>query len=223
MIRKIFYLFVLGLLLVPGLARAAAKVPFTSQAPGGQWKEPRFQDGCEEASVLMAMSWAQKKEQIADPAKELLAMADWELKRYGTYQDTSAADTLARLVNTYYGYQQASLVPNAKLNDTIKAVSSGYVVLVPTDGRLLKNPNYTQPGPSTHMLVLIGYDAQAKQFITNDSGTRRGAGYRYPQATLYNAVADYPTGHHLPRRAIIKDMIVIWRNGQQPYDQTQKK
>ena len=30
-------------------------VPFTSQAPFGEWSDPRHQDGCEEAAALMAV------------------------------------------------------------------------------------------------------------------------------------------------------------------------
>ena len=33
-------------------------VPFTSQAPLAEWDDPLQQDGCEEASSLMAASWA---------------------------------------------------------------------------------------------------------------------------------------------------------------------
>ena len=36
-------------------------VPFTSQAPSGQWDNPVYQDGCEEAAALMAVYWAEGK------------------------------------------------------------------------------------------------------------------------------------------------------------------
>ena len=36
-------------------------VPFVPQAPFGEWKDRRFQDGCEEATSLIAVAWAQKK------------------------------------------------------------------------------------------------------------------------------------------------------------------
>jgi hypothetical protein len=39
------------------------------------------------------------------------------------------------------------------------------------------------------MLVLTGYDGDT--FITNDSGTRRGAGYRYPYGVLEKAAGDW--------------------------------
>src|SRR3989338_7629179 len=42
-------------------AKVLWEVPFTSQAPRGNWKDPRQQAGCEEASVLMAMRWVRGK------------------------------------------------------------------------------------------------------------------------------------------------------------------
>jgi hypothetical protein len=40
-------------------------VPFTSQAPLGQWKDERQQDGCEEASAAMAMAWVGNEKNIS--------------------------------------------------------------------------------------------------------------------------------------------------------------
>lgn len=49
-------------------------VPFVVQAPDGDWKNPRYQDGCEEATVLMALWWAEGKT-IADAKRELGAIS----------------------------------------------------------------------------------------------------------------------------------------------------
>ena len=43
------------------------------------------------------------------------------------------------------------------------------------------------------MLVIIGYDPDKKEFITNDPGTKNGGSYRYNEEVLYNAIWDYPT------------------------------
>ena len=61
------------------------------------------------------------------------------------------------------------------------------------------------------MLVIKGYDAETDQFITNDPGTRRGAGYRYAAAALFAAINDYPTGDHLLITTVTKAMIVVAR------------
>ena len=52
-------------------------VPFTSQAPTGQWSDERQQDGCEEASALMAMYWVQGKSLSSQEAlTKILAISD---------------------------------------------------------------------------------------------------------------------------------------------------
>ncbi|MEI6379075.1 MAG: hypothetical protein WCO55_05425 [Candidatus Falkowbacteria bacterium] len=76
-------------------------------------------------------------------------------------------------------------------------------------GRLLKNPNYKAPGPLQHFLVIKGYDYATKEFITNDSGTRNGRDYRYPEKVLFTALREYPTGKHLPIKENKKMLIIV--------------
>ncbi len=186
------------------------KVPFTAQAPFGEWSDPRQQDACEEASVLMAVSWARGETFTLQQAKEkILAMADWEQKKYDNYQDTSARDTVERFFKEYYNYQQAWVVENIKLPDIINQLEQGNLVIVPANGQALHNPFFTAPGPVEHMLLIIGYDYGTKEFITNEAGTRHGQDYRYGQDVLYAAIRDYPTGHHAPIVGIQKTMIVV--------------
>ena len=71
---------------------------------------------------------------------------------------------------------------------------------------MLKNPYYTQPGPERHKVVIIGYDPDNKEFITNDPGTRRGADYVYDGALLWDAIHDW-NGGDVPQGA--KVMIVV--------------
>ena len=59
------------------------------------------------------------------------------------------------------------------------------------------------------MLVVTGYDAEKKEFITNDPGTRKGAGYRYPEQVLFDAIREYPTGKHVPITINRKAMIIV--------------
>jgi hypothetical protein len=44
------------------------------------------------------------------------------------------------------------------------------------------------------MLLVIGYDPLTRKFITNDPGTRKGAGYRYDESVLFDAIWEYPSG-----------------------------
>lgn len=184
--------------------------PFTPQAPFGSWKDQRFQDGCEEASVLIAFRWAKNLGLTKKEAEtEILKMADWETNKYKNYRDTSAADTAKRLLGEFYGYKNYQVKSDIKASDIISEIQKGNIVIVPTNGQKLKNPYFTQPGPDRHMLVIIGYDSTKKEFIVNDPGTRRGQNYRYNEKILFNAIRDYPTGNHLKIVGEKKSMIVV--------------
>lgn len=186
------------------------QVPFTSQAPFGEWDNPAFQDGCEEASALMAISWARGEMLTSEKAKkEILAIADYEKENYGEFLDTSTADSLERIIKGYFKYENAKIKNNIFVDDIILELVNGNLVILPMDGQLLNNPYYTQPGPDRHNLVVIGYNEKAGEFITNDPGTKHGAGFRYNEEILFSAIQDYPTGHHEPIEKIEKNMIII--------------
>jgi len=185
-------------------------VPFTSQAPFGNWSDPRQQDGCEEAATLMAVYWAKNlplNPTIAE--NEILSIANYERQQYNNYHDTSAPDTVKRIFNGYFNFNRVQVLNITSPDDIIAQLKNGKLVIVPTNGQLLGNPYYTQPGPLEHNLVIKGYDFSAGEFITNDAGTRRGDGYRYKKDTLWQAIRDYPTGDKEPIIEIIKDMIVV--------------
>lgn len=187
-------------------------VPFTSQAPYGNWKDERQEDGCEEASALMAVSWAQKKTLTRDQAlKEILGSSDYTLKKYGEYRDVSALDTVNWIIKDYFNYQNAAIKQDISLEDIKTEINKGNVVLLPMNGQLLHNPNYTGAGPLTHMLLIRGYDPVKNTFITNDSGTRKGELYEYDTKIIFAAIRAYPTGNHEPVKEIKKEMIVVWK------------
>lgn len=185
-------------------------VPFTSQAPLAEWKDARFQDGCEEASVIMAMAWV-KGEKLTknDARKKIIDIAAYERKKFGTYADTNSKDTLERLIGGYYKYPNAAVLDNPKLEDIKKILYEDKLVLAPVNGRKLKNPYFTPPGPEKHMILIKGYDPKMKEFITNDPGTRRGESYKYKENILFDAILDYPTGNHKPIKKTEKAIIII--------------
>ena len=185
-------------------------VPFTSQAPFGNWSDPRKQDGCEEAAVIMAMAWIEGEKLTLDIAdKRINAISAYEEKEYGNFYDTNAEDTVKRIFKGYFKYENVEAVSNINKEDIKKELFEGNLVIVPTNGRLLENPNYTSPGPTTHNLVIIGYDIDSKEFITNDPGTRNGEKYRYDEDVLENALSDYPTGNHEEIKEERTAMIVV--------------
>ena len=184
-------------------------VPFTAQAPFANWNKQVFQDGCEEASILMAMRWVDGRSLSKAAAnRAIIAISKFEWRNYGEFRDLSAADT-AQAMRDYFNYQNVMLVQNIRAMDIKRELSKGNLVIVPVNGQKLNNPFYTPPGPPKHMIVVRGYDVAKREFITNDPGTRRGEGLRYAEAVLEAALQDYPTGHHEPITTIKKVMIVV--------------
>lgn len=193
----------------PEVKSVQYKVPFTSQAPMGDWSQSAFQDGCEEASALMVWLARNGETLTAETARaKLLDMAAFQTKQIGHGVDTDAADTAKLLLGEYSGITDYDLAYDFDLVDLQLALQDG-LVIVPTNGRALQNPNFTLPGPAQHMLVITGYDMRTREFITNDPGTRAGKGYRYPEQVLYDAIREYPTGKHLPITTSRQAMIIV--------------
>lgn len=185
-------------------------VPFTPQAPFGDWGDPRQQDGCEESSAIMAMHWVDNKSLTLEKAEQgITTISDFELEKYGGYHDTSARDTIERIFKDYFNYNNVALKSGIDGNDIKRELQKGNLVLVPVNGQLLNNPFYNPPGPLQHMLVIKGYDDNTKEFITNDPGTKRGDSFRYSENLLESALQDYPTGYKEPITQINKVMIIV--------------
>lgn len=194
-----------------GPQKILREVPFTSQAPLAEWDDPRQQDGCEEASALMAVAWARgEKLGSKETARaKMLEISDWQNANFGPGHDTSAADTVARIFRGYFGFEGAWAAAVGQAEEITAQLQAGRLVVTPMNGQLLGNPYYTQPGPERHMVVIRGWDPKKNEFITNDPGTRRGEGYRYDERVFWNAIRDYPTGDHLPIEGVKKVMIVV--------------
>lgn len=184
-------------------------VPFTTQAPFGNWDDIRQQNACEEASMLMAMLYVRGENMSPREAfEEILKIDSFEKETYGYHLDTSAQDT-SQVIRDYFKYAKVEYQTNITLQSIKEQLMRGNLVIVPADGRKLGNPYFTAPGPETHMLLIIGYDPTRNEFITNDPGTKRGKDYKYNEDVLYNAIRDYPTGYHAPITSISKTMIII--------------
>lgn len=186
-------------------------VPFTSQAPLYEWKDQRQQDGCEEASVLMAMAWV-KGEAGLTPAEwkeRIVALADWEQEKYGEHRDVSVPDTVDWMFKDYFSYDNVRSENITGVDQLVEVLEAGSILLVPVNGQALGNPNFTAPGPEHHFVIIKGYDYAAQEFITNDPGTRLGKDYRYPEEVIYEALRAYPTGYHDHYDEIRKQAIVV--------------
>lgn len=172
------------------------KVPFTSQAPHGKW-DGDHNEFCEEASVVMVgRYWTDRTIASADEAEAALQqIKTWEIEHLGFFYDTTA-DEVAKILEGMYDLK-VEVKRNPTVEDIKRAVAAGKPVIVPSAGRELGNPNFRQPGPIYHMLVIRGYTADGK-FITNDPGTRKGEQYVYDTAVVMNAMHDWvPAGERM--------------------------
>jgi len=184
-------------------------VPFTSQAPFANW-DATHEDTCEEASIYMVsayyegMSGTIAPQTAEDEIRRLVAL---ENKIFGRFESTTAEET-ARLVTEVYGLRAE--VEKDPTVATIKVhVAAGRPVIVPADGQMLGNPNFTGDGPPYHMFIIRGY--VENRFVTNDPGTRRGEQYVYDQDVVMNAIHDW-TGSDDTVDAGSKVILVIYPN-----------
>lgn len=189
----------------PTNAATNLPVPFTSQAPTGDWRRP-YQDFCEEASVVMAAHFVRglpMNVRIADLQMKIIKT--YEDLVFGRSKDTSAEETASILKNLYQ--LKNVQTKEIKTAEDMKAeLRVGKIIIAPVAGRMLMNIYFTPPGPVYHMLVVKGFDDARNTFVTNDPGTRRGENYSYRQQILFNAIHDWNSGNVLQGK---KTIIVV--------------
>lgn len=188
------------------------QLPFTAQAPFGEWNDPRQADGCEEASALMAITWARGEAFTLERARqEVLAVSDWERMKYGYFQDTSIQDTADRIFREYYGFDNIEVRQGIRTDDMLRELAAGHILLTAINGQMMNNSYYRGAGPLRHMIVVIGYDESTNEFIVHDPGTRYGAYMRVESSRLQNALQDYNSGEQVPVGPLRTAMIVVSR------------
>lgn len=172
------------------------EVPFTIQAPNGKWTDPIFKDACEEASIIMTYAWINGKNLSPTSASDQIRLiATWEKQTFGFHQDSSADDTY-RIITDFLKFP-AELKSDISTTNIIEALEDRNLVIVPING----NNFYTPSGPARHMIVIIGYDYAAKQFIAHDPMLTNGANIRVDESVLNESLRDYPSGIH---QAVLK-------------------
>lgn len=163
-------------------------VPFTMQAPFSDWSEP-WQNTCEEANILMVRYYYENKTFTKDIVKdELLKLIDWQNKNFGSYVDTTIKQT-AEMIEKIWNYK-TEVIDNPTVEQIKNFITEGVPVIIPTAGRELKNPYFSNLGPIYHMVTVKGYTTDGK-FITNDPGIGRGHNYLYDPVILMNAMHDW--------------------------------
>lgn len=162
-------------------------IPFYAQAPDGNWELP-WKEACEEASLILAQYYltdeSLSKSQFKD---DVLAMTKLEEQLFGTYIDTSVAQT-AEVYEKFYGTGKTKIIDNPTIAQIKSEISKGNPIVAPFAGKKLGNSNFTNGGPRYHMLVIRGYDE--KYFYTNDVGTKLGENFPYSYAVIMDALHD---------------------------------
>lgn len=163
-------------------------VPFTAQAPLGDWSQP-WQDACEEASFLMLDYYYQNKKMptSAEVASKLEAMVNWQIAHWGDHHNLTIAE-LKNYIEANSTYR-VEIIEDLDLAKIKNLLDKQQPVIIPADGHLLANPYFTDDGPDYHMLVIKGY--QDDYLITNDPGTRRGADFIYQADHLLASIFDW--------------------------------
>lgn len=162
-------------------------VPFTPQAPFGKWDQ-LHEEACEEASLAMAHYFIEKRELVLskEADKDII-----DLAKYINKDDVTITE-IKGVAENYYKHFGWKITENPSVEEIKKILASGKTIIAPMAGRELGNPNFKQPGPLYHMLVISGYDNKKGVFITQDPGTRKGKNYEYKFNILMNALHDFP-------------------------------
>ncbi len=161
-------------------------VPFTSQAPSGDWSSP-YSEACEEAILVMLSHWkAGTSFSVTQVEDEIQSIVQWELANYGHHEDTAMAET-ANTASQYEGLK-VKVSRTVTINRLKQLVSEGKPVIVPVYGKALGNPHFLNGGPDYHVVLLVGYEGT--DFIVHDPGTRYGENYHYNVDIFYNAIHD---------------------------------
>lgn len=186
---------VLSLSLASPAFSASLQVPFTPQAPYANWVQP-WQDACEEAAIVMVDKFYGDYETRTIPPREAsqAIRRAYDLKNtlYGFSLDENAAK-IARWINDFYPWE-ARLVENPTVEAIKIELDAGRPVIAPAHGKSLPNPYFRDGGPDYHTIVISGYDDEAKKFIVQEPGTRRGLDFRYPYDRLLSAIHDLVPG-----------------------------
>ena len=164
-------------------------VPFTSQAPEGNWEQP-WQDACEEAAILMLDAYY--KQYTLSPlfaAGELVKMVEWEeSKGWGR----SIAITDVAKVGEYFIGSKGRIITNPTVTEIKTLLAAGHPVLAMADGKMLENPYFSNGGPEYHALIIRGYTPT--HFITNDPGTKHGEEFVYSYENVMESLHDWNDG-----------------------------
>lgn len=161
------------------------KVPFVMQAPFANWEI--HNESCEEAGILLSHFYYLNLPLSKDTAnKELLAMIDYQVKKYGEQKDIYTEE-IKELADEFYGYN--TRVVDGSVDNIKKELINGNPVILLTTAAYLKPEKNDYPEMGYHILVATGYDEMG--WIVHDPGTYTGENTHYSYGIMENAMTDY--------------------------------
>ena len=185
-------------------------IPFTPQAPTANW-DTLHNEACEEASIIMTQAYFYGfKESTLSPQyteNELTKITKWETTNFGYFLDINSEE-IVQTLKQIYGLQ-SKLITNFSEESVKTILAKKHLIIWPSNGKKLNNPNFKNGGPPYHVIILKGYNGST--FITNDPGTRLGLNYPYPYQTLYQANGDYNNQTHVVDLTK-KILIEVWKD-----------
>lgn len=164
------------------------EVPFSAQAPTNNWNR---NEDCEETSIVMANAFligATQGNLSPTLAQEAINnLKKWEQANLGYNADTGA-DATTRMAEGAFGLK-IKQIQNYTMVDLKKELINGHPILLPINAKLLNSPQYSENGPTYHMVVIKGFKGDI--FVVNDPGTNGGENNEYTFSTLQKASADW--------------------------------
>ncbi len=195
---------IFGLTKVVRLPKFNLPVPFTSQAPSGNWAEP-WQNACEETSILMINNFYEGDEStIAEAKREILNIFTIKNNDLGQSKDESM-EKISELINLTKLNWKARVVVNPTLEQMKQEIAEQRPIMAPVYAPDLDDTPYPGAGPDYHVLVISGYDDEAGEFIVQDPGSSKGKDNRYNYEDFYDAIHDYlnTTDYREGRKAVL--------------------
>lgn len=168
----------------------ALDVPFTSQAPEGNWAEP-WQNACEETSIVMVDAFFDGDELSKRDASQRIKEIFAEKKKVAGDSFDESMSTIASVIHEAELGWEVILVENPTVEDMTSYLEAGNPIIAPVYARELDNPYYPGEGPDYHVVVVTGYDDVTGEFIVHDPGTSRGESLRFVYQEFYDAIHDY--------------------------------
>lgn len=178
----------------PAFAAVDLGVPFSPQAPEGNWNEP-WQNACEETSIMMIDEYYKSRTGTINTIgakNRILEIFRIKNNFFGQSLDENAEE-IAMMINAFFPWE-ATTVENPTLEQLKQELDNKRPVIIPAYGTALQNPHFRTPLLDYHVIVLSGYDDQTQEFITEDPGTQYGLDLRYPYARIMNAMHDFLPG-----------------------------